>query len=103
MVRFIIIIISISSFIYACIILSIGNIKSKKLLKLLPKEKIESFRFGTGYNNIKIYRYIMSEDISDTQEIIKEKRLIRPIIKKLFICSSIFFVCLVILFTIDIF
>jgi hypothetical protein len=103
MIRFIIIIISISSFIYGCIILFIGNVKSKKLLKLLPKEKIDTFRIGTGYNNIKIYRYIMSENISDTQEIIKAKRLIRPIIKKLFICISIFFICLMILFLIDIF
>ena len=59
-----------------------GNIKAKKLIKILPKEKLDSLKFGTGYNTFKVCRYIMSDDISDTQEIIEEKNRLRPIIKR---------------------
>ncbi|MGA1870686.1 MAG: hypothetical protein ACMUJM_19300 [bacterium] len=103
MITFIVMVISVIAFIYGIIMLLLGNIKAKGLLRLLPNEKVESFRFGTGYNNIKICRYIMREDNLDTEEIIEKKKAIRPIIKKFYLSISIFFGCLVILILIDIF
>jgi len=49
-----------------------GNIKAKKLIEILPKEKLDSLKFGLGYNNFKVCKYIMSDDISDTQDIIED-------------------------------
>lgn len=67
------------------------NIKGKRLIKLLPKEKVDSFRFGMGWHNFDLQKFVMTDYKNDIESVTILKKELRPVIIRTRICFILLF------------